>query len=318
MHVKRKLTTMKKVTGTVIALLLVFNVSGQSIPHLRETKKDISYGPHERNVLDLYLADADGPTPLVVFIHGGGFRRGSKDMLSQVMLRHCLQRGLSVATINYRLSDTGPFPIQHMDAARAIQFLRYNAEKWNLDKRRVVASGESAGAGISLWLGFHDDLADPKAKDPILKESTRLNCIAVFGAQHTYDPRWIKANVGASAHIHPALALFFGVPINEWDTRQAYDVFERSAAITYLTADDAPVWAIYNEPDRDVPADAEVGEGIHHPRFGRALKKAMDDVNIDCTVHHIDDYPHDGKKGTWPEEAFMPDMMDFIVQHLVR
>lgn len=312
---------MKKFTSVMVTLLFLTSANGQTISHLREVKKNISYGPHERNVLDLYLADTDGPSPLVVFIHGGGFRRGSKEMLSDEMLNHCLQRGLSVAAINYRLSDSGPFPIQHMDAARAIQFLRYNAKKWNLDPERVGATGESAGAGISLWLGFHDDLADRNATDSVLRQSTRLSCMAVLGAQHTYDPGWIKEHIGGNAHIHPALALFYGVPINEWDTPRAQEIFKRSAAITYLTTNDPPVWAIYSEPDRDVPADAEVGEGIHHPRFGRALKKAMDDLGIECILRHADDYPEQAGKekrqpGGWPEYAFIPEMTDFIVQHL--
>lgn len=290
-------------------------------PNLREIKKNIAYGPHERNVLDLYLADADKPTPLVVYIHGGGFRKGNKESLSPMMLELCLQQGLSVATINYRLSDTGPFPMQHMDAARAIQFLRYNAKNWNLDPRRVAATGRSAGAGISLWLGFHDDLADLDADDPVLRQSTRLSCMAVLGAQATYDPRWIEEHIGGRAHLHPALPLFFGIPITEWETPQAYEIFKRSAAITYLTADDPSVWAIYKEPDRDLPPNAGAGEGIHHPRFGRKLKKQMDELGIDCIIKHVDDYHNqesEGKRGEgeWPEKDFMPDMIDFFLQHL--
>lgn len=142
--------------------------------------------------------------------------------------------------------------------------------------------------------------------------------MAVLGAQHTYDPRWIKQNIGGKAHLHPALALFYGVPIEQWDSSKAHEIFERSAAITYLTGGDPAVWAIYNEPDSDVAKDAEVGVGIHHPRFGRALKKSMDALGIKCIIKHADDYESEKSKKerqpfTWPEEAFMPDMVDFIV-----
>src|SRR5262249_41628078 len=140
------------------------------------------YGPHQRHVLDLWKAKSDRPTPLVVFIHGGGFRGGDKKNLSPVLLNLCLKAGLSVASINYRLSQHAPFPAPMHDGGRAIQFFRFKAKEWNLDPRRIAATGGSAGAGISLWLAFHDDLADPGSKDPVARESTRLSCAAVLGA----------------------------------------------------------------------------------------------------------------------------------------
>src|SRR6266540_1533251 len=71
---------------------------------------DVKYGPHGRNVLDLWKAKADAPTPLVVFIHGGGFRGGDKGNLPAPLLERCLKEGVSVASINYRLSQHAPFP----------------------------------------------------------------------------------------------------------------------------------------------------------------------------------------------------------------
>src|SRR6266513_1497905 len=64
---------------------------------------NLHYGPHERNVLDLWKAKSDQPTPLVVFIHGGGFRGGGKEQLSPALLQGLLERGISVMAINYRL-----------------------------------------------------------------------------------------------------------------------------------------------------------------------------------------------------------------------
>src|SRR5689334_21069864 len=150
------------------------------------------YGPHERNVLDLWKAKSDHPTPLVVFIHGGGFHAGSKADVPAPLIDALLAKGVSVMSVNYRLSPGVAFPAHYMDCARAIQFARSNAREWNIDPKRVGASGGSAGAGTSLWLGFHDDLADPKSDDPVLRESTRLTCMAVLGAHSSYDPRVIK------------------------------------------------------------------------------------------------------------------------------
>jgi acetyl esterase/lipase len=84
---------------------------------------EVSYGPHKRNVLDLWKAKSQMPTPLVVFIHGGGFQSGSKEALPTVLLEGLLARDISVMAINYRLSPEVSFPAHYMDCARAIQLL---------------------------------------------------------------------------------------------------------------------------------------------------------------------------------------------------
>src|SRR4051812_16495109 len=63
---------------------------------------NVSYGPHERNVMDVWKAKSDRPTPLLVFIHGGGFRGGSKEAVQAYLLTGCLASGISVVSINYR------------------------------------------------------------------------------------------------------------------------------------------------------------------------------------------------------------------------
>ena len=78
------------------------------------------------------------------------------------------------------------------DAARALQFVRSEAAEFNIDKTRIGASGGSAGACSSLWLAFHDDMADPESSDPIARESTRLMGAGVLGAQTTLDPRQMR------------------------------------------------------------------------------------------------------------------------------
>src|SRR5205807_10207144 len=92
----------------------------------------------------------------------------------------------------YRFSNQAIAPAPFQDGARAIQFLRSKAKQWHIDPKRVAATGGSAGAGISLWLGFHDDMSDPKSEDTVLRESTRLSCMAVSDGQTSYDPRFIR------------------------------------------------------------------------------------------------------------------------------
>jgi len=249
---------------------------------------DVKYGPHERNVLDLWKARADRPTPLVVFIHGGGFQAGSKEAVPPPLVRGLLAEGVSVMSVNYRLSPGAAFPAHYLDCARAVQFARTKARDWNLDPERVAASGGSAGAGTSLWLAFHDDLADPGSDDPVLRQSTRLACVAVLGAQTSYDPRVIKEWVGEAAARHPALQGFYGLKADDLDTPKAHRLYEAASPVTHLTRDDPPVYAFYNEP-RQLPKDPKPGDGIHHVNFGLKLKEKMDKLGIECVVRHQDE-----------------------------
>ncbi|MEO6809878.1 MAG: alpha/beta hydrolase [Isosphaeraceae bacterium] len=164
------------------------------------THADVAYGEHPRQVLDFYQAESAGPTPLVVFIHGGGWVGGDKHGLNGALLKTLRTSGISVAAVNYRFVSQADqvramppvrWPLE--DAARAVQFLRSKAEDWNLDKTKVGATGSSAGACSSLWLAFHDDMAKPESTDPVARESTRLTCAAVVGAQTSLDPKQLRA-----------------------------------------------------------------------------------------------------------------------------
>src|SRR5262245_39718745 len=131
-----------------LPLLVSLAAAGQDRPGSSTAKpqpdaENVKYGPHERNVLDLWLAKSTSRTPLVNFIHGGGFRQGDKSALAAERLKAYLDSGFSVAALNYRLTDKAPAPAAYLDGARALQFLRANAAKWNLDGRRVASTGGS-------------------------------------------------------------------------------------------------------------------------------------------------------------------------------
>ena len=157
---------------------------------IEPTFADVAYGPYERNKLDFWKAPSNTPTPLIVQIHGGGFYEGDKTHFrgrDAPNIARCLASGVSVASINYRFINAAPLQDILRDSARAIQFMRSNAESWNIDKSRVAAFGDSAGAGTSLWLAFHDDLAEPASDDPVRRESTRLLAAGALAPQATYD-----------------------------------------------------------------------------------------------------------------------------------
>jgi acetyl esterase/lipase len=232
----------------------------------------------------VWLSTSDKPTPVLVSIHGGGFGRGEKRVSSE-LLRGCLEANISVAAITYRFSSQAIAPAQFHDAARAIQFIRHNARQWNLDPTRVAATGNSAGAGLSLWLGFHDDLANPRSEDPVLRESSRLSCASVFNAQTSYDPRVIRELLPKSdTWKYPRLAQLFAVDLDKLDElpKAKYELFELASPINHVTKDDPPVQLLYSYNFEAPVKDRSVG--IHHPKFGQLLKERMDKLGIDCEL----------------------------------
>ena len=100
---------------------------------LPPTSAEVSYGAHEMNVLDFWKAEGEGPRPLLIYIHGGGWVGGDKSK-SGPGIKAFLDKGISVAAVNYRLSGEAPLPAPVHDAARAVQFLRSKAAEWNIDK----------------------------------------------------------------------------------------------------------------------------------------------------------------------------------------
>lgn len=260
------------------------NSAGRRAARRRPTHADVSYGPHARNVMDVWLAESTGPAPVLVSIHGGGFRGGNKGVDSG-LLEGCLEAGISVVAITYRLSGDAIAPAQFHDAARAIQFVRHNAKQWNIDPERIAATGGSAGAGLSLWLGFHDDLADAKSDDQILRHSTRLSCMAVYNGQTSYDPRFIRELFpGTDTYKHSALAELYDVDLDRLDEAppEKVKLFEEVSALPHLTKDDPPALLCYGGRI-DSPITSQ-GVGIHHPRFGKVLDERMDELGIECEV----------------------------------
>ncbi|MCE9606364.1 MAG: alpha/beta hydrolase fold domain-containing protein [Planctomycetia bacterium] len=255
---------------------------------LKPTHADVAYGPHERNKIDLYLADSKTPTPLVLFIHGGGFMTGDKRSVGSGTVGGYNAQGWSVAAINYRFTDVLPAPGQYLDCGRALQFIRHNAEKWNINPKLIASTGGSAGAGTSMWLAFHDDLADPKSDDPIARQSTRLTCVVVSNGQSSYDPRFAeKAGIPRpNFERHGFFEPFYGIKRSEADTPEAYRRYDEAAPITYLTKEDPPAMLVYSYANEEVTATSDLGLVVHHPKFGIALKEQMDKLGIECVVQY--------------------------------
>jgi acetyl esterase/lipase len=249
------------------------------------TFANVGYGPHEKHVFDFWLADSEEPTPLVLYIHGGGFTGGSKEGLKSSDLEPLLKAGISVASVEYRLIKDRPLPAAHFDARRAIQFIRSKAGEWNFDKDRIGAFGGSAGAQLCMWLAFHEEMADPNSDDPLKRESTRLACVASKAGQATMDRDWWLKNIPGYSVPHRDQRTIFGVQTEE----ELKPLVEEVSVINHLTADDPPIFMIYGQhPDDPVPDDADKARSwqIHHVVFGLVLKEKMDALGIEAVLNY--------------------------------
>jgi len=248
----------------------------------KPTLADVSYGTHPKQVLDFYKAESAAPTPVVFYIHGGGWMGGKKAPFNA---SEYLKAGISVVSIEYRFipeatTDKVVPPVKGplTDAARALQFVRSKAKEWNIDKTRIGATGGSAGACSSLWLAFHDDMADPKSSDPIARESTRLTCAGVYVAQTSLDPKQMKewtpnSNYGGHAFGLPQFQKFLEGRDKIMPWIKEYSPYE------LVTADDPPIFLSYNAP----PAlGQEQKDPTHTANFGVKLQEKCRSVGVEC------------------------------------
>jgi acetyl esterase/lipase len=261
------------------------------------TEYDVTYGPHPKQVMYFWKAESAKPTPLLFFVHGGGWSGGGRLSGVTKMLPEMLKNGISVVSIEYRFvaeatKDGVVPPVKGPlhDAARALQFVRSKATEWNIDKERIGACGGSAGACTSLWLAFHPDMADTKSSDPIARESTRLWCAAVMGAQTTLDPQQMKdwtpnSNYGAHA---------FGISGDAAKKISPFDAFlskrdsikewiAEYSPYALVTSDDPSIYMSYS----DAPAiGKEQKDPTHTSNFGVKLQEHCKASGVACELFY--------------------------------
>jgi acetyl esterase/lipase len=262
------------------------------------TLSDVPYGPHPKQRIHFWKspgASAEKPAPLLFFIHGGGWQGGDRLSGLATMLPKMLKAGVSVASVEYRFikeaMDEGiepPVKAPLTDAARALQTVRSKAAEWQIDPRRIAASGGSAGACTSLWLAFHDDMAEPASDDMVARQSTRLVTAAVSGAQTTLDPVQMKEWTPNSRYGGHA----FGVMSSPGQRDSQFanflaardrllPVINRYSPYALVTPDDPPVYLWYGsapalgQPQKDP---------THTANFGVKLKERLDAVGVPCEL----------------------------------
>ncbi|MBT4518892.1 MAG: carboxylesterase family protein [Halieaceae bacterium] len=282
--------------------------------------EDVAYGDGERNLFDIYLPDCSGPTPLVIYIHGGGFFTGDKSSAHEdqpEVIAEFLESCIAYATISYALfeipeegesldsaAEQGGVLTSLLDSARALQFMRYHFESLNIEADNVALYGASAGAGTSLWLGTHDDLADADNSDPVLRESTRVKAVGALATQSTYDIiDWeqillpitepfaaalggtdivtVASAVGASNY----LLTFLGIAsLEEIDSQANIDYRANVDMLELMDAGDAPIY-VHNF---EVGLDDLLNVFLHHGVHAHAVKDRADEVGLH-SVAYVED-----------------------------
>jgi acetyl esterase/lipase len=255
---------------------------GQNAERQKPTHANVPYGPFDRNVLDFYEAQGEGPRPLLVYIHGGGWVGGDKTQ-AYARIKPYLDKGISYAAINYRLTGEAPLPAPVHDAARAIQFIRSKAGEWNINKDRIALTGGSAGACTSMWILLHDDLANPKAEDPVQRESTRVTAAAVSGGQTSIDPKVIEGWLGPNVLKHRMINMAVGEATIEGALKnyeKHKELYVEFSPYNHLSKDDPPLFMTYGG-NMTLPSE-NAGHGIHHPVYGVKMKEKADELKVEC------------------------------------
>ena len=271
------------------------------------TQANAPYGKHASQVLDFYQAKAEQPTPLLFFVHGGGWMSGDK--ANPDFLAKCLENGISVVSINYRFiaeaqaeQITPPVKACLDDAARALQFVRSKAAEWHIDKERIGGCGGSAGGFTVLWLGFHPDMADAKSADPIVRESTRLRCVMAFVPQTSLDPKQMKEWIPNNEYGNHAFGLgSMQEFLAKRDSLMPW--IERFSPYALASADDPPVLLFYDNPPN---LGHHYKDPPHSGNYGAGIAGKLKAVGIEYEINYNNDYEH----------MKYPDLFGFVKEKL--
>lgn len=250
---------------------------------------DVSYGPHARHVLDCWVPGGDRPAPVLVFFHGGSFKAGDKALVqSRPILEECLAAGIAVVSANYRFSSDALFPAPMHDGARAVQFVRAQATRWNLNPGRIAVSGSSAGATLALWIALHDDLADPSSADPVARLSSRVTCATPHSGPAGLEPEYIRQHAGVTK-LGAALWQLFGARSQaEFASPEKRLLLREASPIHHATRDDPPLFLTYAGQPAEAPFAADAGQKdwIHHVSLGLPLQAKYAGLGRECELHH--------------------------------
>ena len=224
---------------------------------------------HE-NKLDLYVPrSASGPTPVLMYIHGGGWVRGSKEANVLRILPY-LEMGWAVVNVGYRLGPVARAPAAVEDGLCALRWVIQNADEYNLDPSRIVTTGNSAGGHLALTTGMIPASAGLDRECPGSEELRVAAIINWYGITEVGD-------------------LLEGPNIRgyavEWmgSLENRFEIAERVSPMKYVRAGLPPTLTIHGDADPTVPYQHAV-----------ALHRKLDEVGVPNVLHTVPNGGHGG------------------------
>lgn len=270
------------------------------------THANVSYGPHPHQLIDIHLPPTgQGPFPVVVWY--GGIWKESKHAPD---VNHFFPHGLAVIAVETRtMTDatqdkfSPPVAYVQSDAVRAVQFIRANAARWNLNPGRIATGGGSQGAQPALYVGTSGEHANPASSDPVERVSSRVTCVAAYRCQPSFDPQRMQEWVPGVKWGAPAFGCSFEDSLKRRE--ELLPVIKQWSPDWLLSRDDAPMY-FENEWSMTKPEGiTQANYDTHSPAWAAGFQKLALVAGATCHVK----YPEH------PTEKYQ-DIWDFLVQEL--
>lgn len=245
-------------------------VLGSATTSLRaaEPMLDIVYAETDDGplLLDLYLPDTANP-PLVLWIHGGAWRFGSKDEPSALPI---VEQGFALASIEFRQSPVAPFPAQVHDIKAAIRFLRANAGRLGFRAERVAIWGHSSGGHLAALIGTTNDVTDLEgALGEHLDQSSAVQAIVDMAGPTDFTTILAQSTEFGVSVRKPALELLLDGDLEVPDVvaraRQASPYF-------HVNAGDPPLLVMHGVQDPQVPINQALQLQVAYERLGLVVE----------------------------------------------
>ena len=266
------------------------------VPEGTKAHRDLEYvkGGHERQRLDLYVPEkADGPLPVIVWVHGGAWLGGSKEGVGPAL--PFVRKGYAVASINYRLSQHARFPAQIEDCKAAIRWLRANAKEYDLDPDRIGVWGPSAGGHLVALLGTSGDVKDLEGKEGTPGQSSRVQAVVDW-----FGPTDVTRMGGSHDGPDSPEAKLLGGPVQENKEKAV-----RANPITYVSKDDPPFLIMHGDKDPTVPFSQS-----------ELLVEALKNAGVEATFIPVKGAGHGGREFSSEENRKLVE--GFLDKHLKK
>lgn len=272
------------------------------------TAADVSYGAHAHQILDVYVpTKGNGPFPVLIWF--GGLWQPTKGVpdTNRFLPQGVALVGVEIRTLTDAVNEKEKVPVSYImkDAVRAVQFIRLNATRWNLDPARIVVGGGSQGAQPALYVGCVTDRADVRSADPVERTSSLVKGVAAYRSQPTTDPKLMQEWVPGVQWGTPAYGCSFEESLKRRE--ELLPLIRQWSPENLLHVGSAPIYFENNwgmsRPENIKEADYKV----HSPAWGVGFQKMAAAAGVVSYLKYPDH----------PTEGFA-DIWDFIAQTLKR